>query len=115
MIVGAVLLALPPNLNEDQDHTLEIQRMVILDCTDRNAESRVLGYILRDLRRRYADVKRVIAYADPARGHTGTIYKAAGFRSLGLSAPGGTTHGPERRGTPRARTRKLKFERRLTP
>jgi len=109
-LIGVVLYVVPPNLNEDQASTLEIQRLVILDLTTRNAESRVLGVTLRDVRRRFPEIQRVIAYADPDAGHAGTIYKAAGFTALGLSAPGGTTHGPERRGTPRARTRKWKFE-----
>ncbi len=114
-LVGVILLAVPPNINEDQRHTLEIQRMVLLDTTERNAESRVLGFVLRDVPRRYPAIRRVIAYADPAQGHHGTIYKATGFTYLGLSAPGGTTHGAERRGTPRLRTRKHKFEKLLRP
>jgi hypothetical protein len=108
-LIGVLMVSVPVNLNEDQEHTLEIQRLFILDVTERNAESRCLGIVLRDVRRRFPEITRIIAYADPNAGHEGTIYKAAGFTYEGLSAPGGTTHGPERRGTPRPRTRKHKF------
>lgn len=110
LLVGVALFALPPNLNEDQHHTLELQRFVLLDEAPKNAESRFLGWCRRELRHRYPEVERLIAYADPNAGHRGTIYAASGFRYVGLSAPGGTTHGAERRGTPRARTQKHKWE-----
>lgn len=49
-----------------------------------HSESRVLGVILRALRKN-TGVKFVVTYADPAQGHEGIIYRAANFLYTGLS------------------------------
>lgn len=95
-LIGAILYARPAARGEDQVHTLEIRRLCILDVTAKNAESRVIGWTIRDLRKRFPEVARVIAYADPAAGHQGTIYKAAGFKLIG-ETNGGTTQQGQRR------------------
>ncbi len=62
-----------------------LARLWLADEIPRNAESRVLGIILRDLRRdgRY---KAVVSYADPGAGHAGIVYRASGWTYLGLTA-----------------------------
>jgi lysyl-tRNA synthetase class I len=55
------------------------------DRLGRNSESRILGIILRMLRRGQSTIKAVVAYSDPLAGHTGTVYRAAGFLYLGQS------------------------------
>lgn len=82
-LIGVVLVARPAATFADQMSMLEIRRMVILDCTERNAESRVLGYVRRWIVRNCPDVHTLIAYSDPEAGHVGTIYKAAGFTCEG--------------------------------
>jgi hypothetical protein len=62
----------------------ELRRFVLTDECPRNSESRVLGVMLRELRR--YGIERVLSYADPAHGHAGTIYKALGFKYLGRTA-----------------------------
>ena len=62
-----------------------LTRLWLDDRLGRNAESRVLGIILRSLRRKQATIKALVAYSDPAAGHTGIIYRAAGFFYLGRS------------------------------
>jgi len=42
-----------------------------------------LGWILRTLAKTSPELIGVITYADPAQGHTGTIYRATNFRYLG--------------------------------
>jgi hypothetical protein len=64
--------------------TTELRRFVLADWCPRNSESKTLGVIFRALRKK--GVQRILSYADPAMGHNGTIYKATGFRSTGLTS-----------------------------
>ena len=59
-----------------------LARLWLSDSLPKNSESRVIGYVLRTLRRE-ARWKLVLSYADPVAGHRGTIYRASGFVYLG--------------------------------
>jgi hypothetical protein len=59
-----------------------LARLYLVDELPKNAESRVLGIVTREMRRRH-HVRALLSYADPAVGHSGTIYKAAGWTYLG--------------------------------
>jgi hypothetical protein len=67
-------------------HVVTLSRLWLSDRLPKNAESRVLGIILRMLRREGRH-KVLLTFADPAVGHDGTIYRAAGFTYLGTTAP----------------------------
>ena len=60
---------------------ITLARLYLVDEMPKNAESRVLGVVARELRRR--NIRALLSYADPAVGHAGTIYKAAGWTYLG--------------------------------
>ena len=62
-----------------------LSRLWVDNRCGRNSESRVLGIICRSLRRCQTRIKAIVAYSDPAAGHDGTIYRAAGFAYLGKS------------------------------
>lgn len=62
-----------------------LARLWLSDVLPRNSESRVLGIVLRELRRT-TPWKLVLSYADPAVGHVGTIYQATGWLYLGETA-----------------------------
>ena len=64
-----------------------LSRLWIDDRCGKNSESWVLGIICRSLRRWQTSIKAIVAYSDPAAGHDGTIYRAAGFAYLGTSEP----------------------------
>lgn len=68
------------------DDVVTLARLWLSDGLPSNSESRVLGIVLRHLRRE-TSWKLVLSYADPAAGHVGTIYQASGWRYLGLSEP----------------------------
>ncbi len=57
---------------------LELRRFAIAPDSPRFTASRMLGWMRRDIRKRFPDVERLISYQDLA-VHTGTIYKAAGW------------------------------------
>ena len=76
-----------------------LARMWLDDRLGRNSESRTLGIIIRSLRRHQSTIKALVAYSDPRVGHTGTIYRGAGFLYIGESMamplyrlPDGTVH-----------------------
>ena len=63
-----------------------LSRFVLLPDRPPNTASRVLGVVLRELRRS-TPLGYVLTYADPRQGHRGTIYAASGFLFSGLSEP----------------------------
>ena len=86
----AVLGVGPPNVHRlfqgaRREQVLCLTRFWLHDQLPRNSESRTLSVILRHFRRHQSTVKAIVAYSDPAAGHTGTIYRAAGFYYLGPS------------------------------
>jgi hypothetical protein len=88
VVVGAAIFGLPAGTGvyeKYSDHgkhkLLELRRFCLIDDLPKNAETRTLGVMLRQLR--YDGYERILSYADPAYGHQGTIYKAAGFTLLG--------------------------------
>ena len=58
---------------------LELNRMVMLDDTPPNSESRFLGVALRLVRRQYPNIEWVLSFADATQCGDGTIYRATGF------------------------------------
>ncbi len=67
-----------------QSQVICLTRLWLDDRLGRNCESHTLAVILRALKRK-TNIKALVAYSDPAAGHNGTIYRAAGFLYLGES------------------------------
>jgi hypothetical protein len=65
-------------------HLVELRRFCLIDETPDHAEGKVLGIMLRELKKRGVD--RVLSYSDPNYGHTGIIYRGTGFRYLGQTS-----------------------------
>ena len=63
---------------------LTLSRLWLSEELPKNSESRVLGVVVRSLRK-HTNLKFLISYADPAQGHLGTIYQATGWLYTGLS------------------------------
>jgi hypothetical protein len=61
-----------------QQTWLELRRMAISDDSPKNTASRMIGWMVRDIRKRFPDVVRLVSYQD-CDVHTGTIYKASGW------------------------------------
>ena len=68
-----------------RDEVLCLTRLWLDDRLGRNSESRVLSIIVRLMRKHQSIVKAFVAYSDPSVGHTGAIYRAAGFPYVGES------------------------------
>ena len=92
-LVGAAVFTAGPRLGyrvlvgAKPQQVLVLARLWLRDDLPKNAESRVIGVLLRELRRERR-WKLVLSYADPAVGHAGTIYKASGWIYLGRGQPG---------------------------
>lgn len=66
------------------DDCLTLTRFWLSDELPSNAESRVLGIVLRALRK-HSSLRFLVTYADPTQGHPGTIYQATNWLYTGLS------------------------------
>jgi len=89
-LMGAVALGVGPfnahSLVESATirDCLTLSRLWLADELPPNSESRVLGVVIRALKR-HTTLKFLITYADPIQGHVGTIYQATGWVYTGLS------------------------------
>ncbi len=61
-----------------QQTWMELRRMAVSDDAPKNTASRMLGWMVRDIRTRFPDVVQLISYQD-CDAHKGTIYKASGW------------------------------------
>jgi hypothetical protein len=90
-LLGVAVLGVgPANVHRlfrgaDRNQVVCLSRFWLDDRLGRNCESRTLAIILRHLKRDQQTIKALVAYSDPQAGHTGTVYRAAGFGYLGLS------------------------------
>ncbi len=67
-----------------RDDCLTLTRLWLEDDLPKNSESRLLGVLVRALRRS-TRLKFLLSYADPGVGHVGTVYQAAGWLYTGVS------------------------------
>lgn len=57
---------------------MELRRLAIADDAPKNTASRFIAWMVRDIKKRFPEVVRLISYQD-CDVHTGTIYKASGW------------------------------------
>jgi len=91
-LIGAMLFGSPgmPDIEKawgEGKNLLELRRLVCIDDTPKNTESRFISLAIKWLRDN-TKVERIISYADKTFGHTGVIYQASNFRLVGESEPG---------------------------
>ena len=67
------------------ENCLSLTRLWMSDDLPPNSESRVLGIVIRGLRR-HTNIKFLVTYADPSQGHVGTIYQATNWVYTGVSS-----------------------------
>ena len=90
-LLGALALGVGPKLahclvdGARPEDCVTLTRLWLADELPPNSESRVIGVVLRALRRQ-TSLKFAVSYADPAAGHIGTIYQATGWLYTGLSS-----------------------------
>lgn len=62
-----------------QNAWLELRRFAIRDAAPKNTASRMLGWMVRDIKRSMPEIERLISYQD-CDAHVGTIYRASGWK-----------------------------------
>ena len=62
----------------------ELKRLALSPACQKNSESRVIAVSIK-LLRKMERVQGIVTYADTQQQHTGGIYKATGFMSLGMT------------------------------
>lgn len=83
--IGLVVFALPPRETAKRygGVTWELARLWIIDAMPKNSESWLLGRAAWHVRHVHPEVEVLVSYADPSAGHSGVIYRAAGWRPDG--------------------------------
>lgn len=66
---------------------LELRRLAIADDAPKNTATRMIGWMVRDIRKRFPVIERLVSYQDTA-VHNGTIYRAAGWTATMLNKDG---------------------------
>lgn len=84
----AIAIWSQPSSAEVDQSWLELKRLAIAEDAPRNTASRMLAFMVRDIRSKFPSTPKLISYQDP-QVHKGTIYKAAGWTCAGLHNSGG--------------------------
>lgn len=87
---------------------LELRRLAIADNAPKNTASRMLSWMVRDIKRRYPELTRLVSYQD-TEVHQGTIYKASGWKCTAVTEFK-DWNDTRNRATPQSRASKQRWE-----
>lgn len=93
---------------------LELRRLAIADDAPKNTATRMLGWMVRDIRSAWPELEVLCSYQDTA-VHDGTIYKAAGWMPTNRSADGEWNRPNRFRQAAQSAAPKQRWEKRLVP
>lgn len=57
----------------------ELSRWCLGAASEDNDGSRMMGIVRRKFRRLFPNLRTIVSYSDPSKGHTGALYKASGW------------------------------------
>lgn len=77
-LFAAAIWTNPTSPKLPQREWIQLFRYAISDNAPQHTASRMMGWMIRDLRVRYPDVTTLVSYSDPDT-HDGTIYRATGW------------------------------------
>ena len=95
IIYAVAIWSNPAARNLPQQTWLELRRLAIADDAPKNTASRMLRIMELLIRRERPAIVRLVSYQDTG-AHTGTIYRAAGWKATTLSAEGDDWDRPSR-------------------
>ena len=64
---------------------LELNRMAFDEVLPRNSESRAIGVAMRLIKKNYPNIEWVLSFSDGTQCGDGTIYRASGFKLIGIN------------------------------
>jgi hypothetical protein len=81
--IGVAIWSSPVAQNRfaDGKTMLELRRLALSDECPKNTASRVISIMIKLIRKKFPQLTRLISYQDCTE-HTGTIYKAAGWKAV---------------------------------
>lgn len=88
---------------------LELRRFAIAPDAPRNTASRMLGWMVRDIRRNQPHVETVVSYQD-CDTHGGTIYRAAGWQPFVVGTGGAWSNRTRFNRTALRKTNKVRWQ-----
>lgn len=79
-VIGVAIWSSPvaQNRMKNGKETLELRRLALSDVCPKNTATRVLSMMVRLIRMKFPDIKKLVSYQDTD-VHHGTIYKAANW------------------------------------
>lgn len=86
-VIGATQVGIPCTRHIDKNTHKEIKRFVLIPEVPKNTASYFISKIIKDIKIRYPNIQKIIAYSDPNENHKGTIYKASNFKFVSQSKP----------------------------
>jgi hypothetical protein len=81
-LVGVIVFALPPRETMKRYRVSlawELARLYVMDSEPFNSETWFMSRAIKWVRNAFPSVQLLVSYADPSRGHSGTIYRAANW------------------------------------
>ena len=83
--LGVIVFALPPRETAKRygGVTWELARLWVSSSVPTNGETYLIGKAVRYIKKARPEVTALVSYADPSAGHSGTIYRAAGWEADG--------------------------------
>jgi len=72
------------NLNVAFNSFLELNRMAFSEVLPKYSESRAIGVANRIISKAYPRIKLILSFSDATQCGDGTIYRASGFRLIGI-------------------------------
>jgi hypothetical protein len=97
------------NRLKDGMRALELRRLAIAPDAPKNSASRILAVMTRLIKKKGWDLNRFISYQD-TEVHQGTIYKAAGWHSVGEQAFQEWTTERRQRAASQSKAPKIRWE-----
>ena len=81
ILVGVAVYGKPMSIHHSSD-IIELRRLCLIDNTPKNSESFFIAKTLKWMDKN-TTYNQVISFADPNKGHIGTIYRASNFEYFG--------------------------------
>lgn len=113
--VGVAIWSSPVAQNRfaDGKKMLELRRLALSDACPKNTATRVIGIMVKLIRKKFPEIVRLISYQD-CNEHSGTIYKASGWTATTKTKLIDWTTAKRKRSVLQSKSDKIRWELYLT-
>jgi len=112
--VGVAIWTSPVAQNRFKDGKtiLELRRLALSEVCPKNSASRVISIMVKMVRKKFPDIKRLISYQDTTI-HSGTIYKASNWKEAKKTGFMSWTTENRKRRPDQSKSSKIRWEKKL--